>query len=151
VQEVSLSLPRSSSRWTSIKGFDVFEEVTSVDNLGRNRRIDIVAFHPRSNDAYLIDPTVRYQSNWNMETEVEKDKTSIYNQCIEHYKQRYRHKGEREFEIIPLWFGARGSVSNQVLEFFDRFQLDKNAMLDIAQGVLVDTLKMLHYHQYGCL
>jgi hypothetical protein len=81
--------------------------------------------------------------------EVEADKTSIYEQCISSYKLKYAHMGQRDFEIIPLWFGARGSIPPHVVDFFSRFQLDLQALPRIAEEVLVDTVKMVHHFIYA--
>src|ERR1700761_7726107 len=44
-------------------GFICFEEVYAVDSDGRSRFSDIVAFQPNSTKAYIIDPTIRYETN----------------------------------------------------------------------------------------
>lgn len=126
------------------KGLTCVDEAQAKDDNGANRFIDILAFDPTSNKAYLIDPSVRYESNHDVEAEVDADKRRIYERCIDSFKERYAHMGARDYEVIPLWFGARGSISRQVIEFFERFKLEKKKMVDIAQEVLVDSLRMIH-------
>ncbi|KAK9501083.1 hypothetical protein O3M35_002197 [Rhynocoris fuscipes] len=45
------------------KGYTCYEEVYAVDDEGTARYADIIAFKPNSNEAYIIDPTVRYKVN----------------------------------------------------------------------------------------
>lgn len=45
------------------KGFQCFEEVYALDTEGRSRFNNIIAFKPKSKKAYIIDPTIRYESN----------------------------------------------------------------------------------------
>ncbi|KAK9505486.1 hypothetical protein O3M35_009530 [Rhynocoris fuscipes] len=45
------------------KGYTCYEEVYAVDDEGTARYADIIAFKPNSNEAYIIDPTVRYEVN----------------------------------------------------------------------------------------
>src|SRR5699024_2377680 len=60
------------------KRFDCFDEVTCVDGDGRNRRVDILAFEKGTNKAYIVDPTVRFESNRDVDTEVQLEKAGIY-------------------------------------------------------------------------
>jgi hypothetical protein len=140
---------RSVKALLEAKGFECIEEAACEDEDRRQRFIDILAFDPKERKAYLIDPTVRYESNRDVAEEVDVDKSGIYNSCIADLKRQYVHKGDREFTVVPLWFGARGSVCPQVEQFFEDFGLSKDAMLEIALDVMVDTGHMIHNHIYG--
>ncbi|WP_165480171.1 hypothetical protein [Clostridioides difficile] len=108
------------------KGYVCFDEAYSRDGDSRSRYIDIVAFDPKSDRAYLIDPTVRYESNSDVAEEVRKEKAAIYDSCGSYLGAKYESKfGKRRFEVIGLWFGARGTISRQLVDVFERFDLDK--------------------------
>ena len=141
-------------KWTLLKllrekGYDCFDEVQCVDNGGSIRRIDILAFDPRTDEAYVIDPSVRFETNRDMDAEVQDDKVRIYRGCIQDLARRYRHYGERKFEVIGLWFGSRGAIGTGVLEFFERFRLDKKILPRIAEEILVASIGMINHHIYA--
>lgn len=48
---------------TREKKFECFDEVYTVDTDEISRFSDIIAFESKSNNAYIIDPTVRYETN----------------------------------------------------------------------------------------
>ena len=129
------------------KKFICFEEAYCIDVGGSNRFIDILAFDPDEDLAYLIDPTVRFESNRNVAKEVAIDKAK-YENVIPDLHKKYAHMEPREYKVVPLWFGARGSICSEVEDFFTAFELDKKKMLQIAERVHTDSLSMLHYHMY---
>ena len=131
------------------KGFACFDEATCTDMNGSCRRIDILAFDPASDKAYIIDPTVRYETNEDMDLVVQKEKRRIYRGCIQDLSRRYRQFGEREFEVIGLWWGARGTISTGVIQFFDRFKLDKKMLPELAETIMISSIRMLHHHIYS--
>jgi len=128
------------------KGYTCYEEVLCYDNRS-NRFADIVAFEPNSDRAYIIDPTIRYETNEDRGVEVQNDK-EIYTPCISDLQRRYGHFGPRQFQVIGLWFGARGAITQQVLDFWNKFDLDKKHLPVIAEDILVASIKMLHHHLY---
>ena len=134
-----------------MNGYECFEEVYCTDTDGSNRFVDILAFdtEPDSDKAYIIDPTIRYETNEDLEAEVQMDKQAIYDKCIPDLQDKYRNYGPRNFEVIGLWFGGRGTISNQVVEFFDRFKLDRKHLPGIAESILTASIRMVHYHIYG--
>ena len=132
------------------KGFSCFDEVTTRDGNNSTRRVDIVAFEPNSNRAYLIDPTVRYETNQDLDEIVQEEKAQIYGTCIQNLQSKYEPTyGNRNYEVIGLWLGARGSISHGMVEFFERFKLDKTILPDIAETVISESIKMIHYHIYS--
>lgn len=132
------------------KGFDCYDEVFAVDNTGKRRFSDIVAFDRKSSMAFIIDPTVRYESNnENQDKEICAEKQNIYNQCIDFYEHRFAEKyGHRQWNVIGLWFGARGTINSSVLNFFCRFNLNKGDLLKLSESVLIDSLHIIHNHIY---
>ncbi|KAG4073566.1 hypothetical protein HA402_000790 [Bradysia odoriphaga] len=87
------------------KGFICFCEVYAIDTEGKSRFSDIIAFDPKSNNAYIIDPTIRYETNdRNQDESIAKEKREIYEKCIPFYAERYRNSyGERNW-----WYGVSG-------------------------------------------
>lgn len=121
-----------------------------MDNTNSTRRIDIVAFEPNSNRAFLIDPTVRYETNQDLDEIVQKEKTLIYERCIQNLSSRYLPIfGPRQYEVLGIWMGARGTISKSMTQFFERFKLDKTILPDIAESIISDSIKMIHYHIYS--
>ena len=108
-----------------------------------------ISFDPRTDEAYVIDPSVRFETNRDMDAEVQDDKVRIYRGCIQDLARRYRHYGERKFEVIGLWFGSRGAIGTGVLEFFERFRLDKKILPRIAEEILVASIGMINHHIYA--
>ena len=129
-------------------GFHCMDEVQCKDGSGSNRFIDILAFDSRSNKAYIIDPTIRYETNEDLDSKVQEEKSTIYSTCIPDLKVKYGHLGQREYEVIGLWIGARGTVSSGLLDFFRRFDLNQDNLLELANTVLIESLKMIHRHIY---
>ncbi|KAJ4451372.1 hypothetical protein ANN_02834 [Periplaneta americana] len=74
--------------------YNIFEEVT-----GNTRRINIIAFKEPTRSGFIIDPTVRFETNEEQPAEVDKEKKNIYNPTILYYLQKYRLK---ELEVIWL-------------------------------------------------
>ena len=131
------------------KGFICIDEASCIDKYGSCRRIDILAFEPNSDRAYLIDPTVRYETNEDMDLIVQNEKAQIYRGCIQDLNRRYHQYGKREYEVIGLWWGARGTISSGVIQFFDRFKLDKKLLPELAENILISSIRMLHHHIYS--
>jgi hypothetical protein len=130
------------------KNYHCTEEVFCFDGKS-NRFVDILAFAPDSNQAFIIDPTVRYETNEDRDEEVQADKERIYSKCYEDLAEKYKHFGQRQFETIGLWFGARGTISRQVVAFWERFGLDKSHLGTIAEQVLIDSIKIIQHHIYA--
>ena len=131
------------------KGFVCIDEATCTDKNGSNRRIDILAFDPNSDKAYLIDPSVRYETNEDLNTLVQKDKEKTYRSCFNDLSRRYQQYGKRDFEVIGLWWGSRGTISEGVKNFFKRFKLNMKVLPEMAEAVLISSIRMLHHHIYS--
>src|SRR5699024_12373399 len=50
------------------------EEVHCTDENGSTRFIDIVAIDPNSSQAFMVDPTIRYETNSDIGKEVQEEK-----------------------------------------------------------------------------
>lgn len=131
------------------KGFHTVDEAFCKDDTGTSRFIDIVAFDPKLNRAYIIDPTVRLETNSDLDNAVREEKRQIYEPCINDLKKRFESFGEREFEVLGLWMGAKGSISPSLIEFFERFGLDRRLLPELAEQTLSYSIKMIHHHIYA--
>ena len=145
---------RSTHRVKSLmtmKQWTCFEEVHARDELGSNRFSDIIAFDSKSNRAFIVDPTIRFETNKTDQDEsVKEEKSKIYDSCIKHYSEKYRDDfGDREWSVHGLWFGSRGTVGQSVIDFFNLFKLDKSAITEISERVLIDSIHILHCHIYS--
>ena len=115
-------------------------EVACEDESNSRRFVDILAFNPHGNRALNVDPTIRFETNDDQDTLVQEEKSVIYVPCIADLQRRYEHLGGRQFEVIGLWMGARGTVGLGILNFFERFGLPKNRLPELAERCLaVDT------------
>ena len=131
------------------RGFHTVDEAPCIDENGSNRRIDILVFDPKSNRAFIIDPTVRFETNREMDAEVQREKAQVYEQCIPDLKRRYSQWGERDFEVIGVWVGARGTIGTSVIRLFERFDLSKARIPELAECVLSSSIRMVHHHIYA--
>jgi hypothetical protein len=143
------ALKHSIAEMMTQKGFDCFDEVFCLDGDHSRRFADIVAFEKNTNKAYVIDPTVRYETNEDVGALADAEKKKIYDSCVPDIKLRYHQFGDREFEVIGLWFGARGAVSKEIIQFFERFKLDKKCLPELAENVLADSIQIVRSHIYS--
>ena len=99
------------------RGLQTIDEAGCSDASGGSRFIDILAFEPSpSRKAYIVDLTVRYEANEEIDEIVQSEKAAIYAPCIPDLQRRYKDEfGQRDYEVIGLWLGARGTISKGLL------------------------------------
>ncbi|KAI5753517.1 hypothetical protein M8J77_000996 [Diaphorina citri] len=133
------------------KQVECYEEVSCVDSNGSRRFCDIVAFPKNDKKAYILDPTIRYESNDNDQAEkVDKEKKSIYEPCIEYLKEKYSEKyPNRKYEVIGIWFGSRGTISKFTLDVFDSFNIQRKHVQELSETIIKQSLHILHNHIYS--
>jgi hypothetical protein len=131
------------------KGYDCLVEAQCKDSDGRNRFVDILAVKPGSRNAFIIDPTIRWETNDDIGALVQTEKAGIYDSCFDDLRRKYSIIGNKDLETIGLWFGARGVISTQVVSFADRFGINRRLLPDLAESVLIDSVHMIHHHIYG--
>ena len=133
------------------KSFTCFQEVHAIDTNGQSRFSDIVAFHPKLPNAYIIDPTIRYETNNpHQDEEVQKEKAEIYEKCIPFYEEKYANEfGKRKWSVRGLWFGSRGSFGASVTKFFEDLKLDKSRLKNISEDILIKTIHIITNHIYN--
>lgn len=133
------------------KRFTCFVEVYAIDTDGQSRFSDIIAFHPTTNDAYIIDPTIRYESsNEEQDKVVRQEKESIYSKCIPFYEEKYLEAfGTRNWSVRGLWFGGRGAIGPSVIEFFNECKLDMAELKKLSEEILMKTIHIINNHIYS--
>ena len=132
------------------KGYDCFEEIQLIDQHGSNRRADIIAINKNDTNAYIVDPTVRFENNLDDQDEIiVREKAGIYESCIPDCITKYSSYGHKNWSVKGLWFGARGTVGKSVITFFDEHKIEKKNLLEITTRVLVDTINIVHRHIYN--
>ncbi|XP_050066622.1 uncharacterized protein LOC126555788 [Aphis gossypii] len=133
------------------KGFEVHEEVhclaLSDDNNHHNRRADIVILDRTKDKGMIMDPTLRWETNEdNQDKLVDEENKSIYEPTVPFFKEKYQINN---WEVHGLWFGARGTASPLLKDFFKNKALDLRELKDISLTVMRDTLNIIHKHLYS--
>ncbi|KAJ4447283.1 hypothetical protein ANN_09287 [Periplaneta americana] len=85
--------------------FTVHQEVQRLATQGSVRRIDIIAI--KNNSAYILDPTIRFETHADQPHEVDSEKKRIYEPTIPFYKDKYSLS---HIDVIGLMVGARGTI-----------------------------------------
>jgi len=125
--------------------------VYAVDSDGHSRFSDIIAFDPKNASAYIIDPTVRYETNDpDQDERIRQEKKSIYEKCIAFYSEKYVSKfGLRKWTVLGLWFGSRGCFGKSVIDFFNKFKLDESKLKELSELILIKTISIINNHIYN--
>ena len=133
------------------RGLQTIDEAGCSDASGGSRFIDILAFEPSpSRKAYIVDPTVRYEANEEINEIVQAEKAAIYAPCIPDLQRRYKDEfGQRDYEVIGLWLGARGTIGKGLLNFFERFGFDERRLPQLAEQVISESVRIIHNHVYS--
>src|SRR5690625_3942686 len=146
-------LPKASDQFLLVpgkQGLHCQEEVHCTDENGSTRFIDIVANDHNSSQAFIVDPTIRYETNSDIGKEVQEEKERLYAGCANSLNAKFSSRfGHRDYQVIGLWMGARGTVSKGLSNFFSNFRLGKMILPELAEEVLVASIRMLHHHING--
>lgn len=126
------------------KGYEVHEEVTGTAENGSIRRIDIIAIDKNSRSAFIIDPTIRYESE--QPAKVDKEKKDIYIPTVNYFKEKYDCN---KIEVIGLFIGSRGTISKIFCEFANKFKLKKKTLLEISTTTVKLSISILRNHLYS--
>ena len=128
------------------KGYNVQEEVIGLSESGSIRRIDIIAIDEAKSDGFIIDPTIRFESDTNQAEKVHEEKCNIYNPTINFYKSKFNVKN---LSVIGLFFGARGTLVKKYIAFRKKFHLPKALDQKITMTILKYSVYLLRNHLYG--
>ncbi|KAJ4445274.1 hypothetical protein ANN_07075 [Periplaneta americana] len=96
-------------------GFTVHQEVQGLATQGSVRRIDIIAI--KNNSAYILDPTIRFETHADQPHEVDSEKKLIYEPTISFYKDKYSLS---HIDVIGLMVLARDD-----LQIYIKFHTDE--------------------------
>ncbi|GAV09996.1 hypothetical protein RvY_19481, partial [Ramazzottius varieornatus] len=81
-------------------GLEVYEEVPCIAENDSSRRVDIIIIDRGKSQAWIVDPTVRYEGGDQQATEVDNEKKGS-EPCVRDLKGKYRME-EYEVEVIGL-------------------------------------------------
>jgi hypothetical protein len=126
-------------------GLKVHQEVHCIMSSGSTGRIDIIAINEKKKLGYIIDPTVRMENVSSQPEDVHKEKVKIYTPSIDFFKEKYNLKS---IEIIGLFVGSRGTISNFLENFRIRFHLNKSLLSEVAIKAIKSSTQILHHHLY---
>ncbi|GAU93514.1 hypothetical protein RvY_05444 [Ramazzottius varieornatus] len=126
-------------------GLKVYEEVPCIAEKYSSRRVDIIIIDRGKSQAWIVDPTVRYEGGDQQATEVDNEKKRIYEPCVRDLKGKYWME-EYEVEVIGLYVGARGTISRFFVDFCSRFSLPKDLINRVVTSVLKGSCSILHNH-----
>ena len=101
-------------------------------------------------NAYIIDPTIRYENNDpEQDDKICNEKLMIYEKCISYYKDKYTLEfGQREWLVRGLWFGSRGTVGKSVIKFFNDFKLEQSHLKLMTEDIPKATISIINNHIY---
>ena len=125
-------------------GYTVHEEVQGLATHGSIRRIDIIAI--KHNSAYILDPTIRFETHVDQPQEVDKEKREIYEPTIPHYKSKYHLT---HIEVVGLMIGARGTITSHFAGTSHKLGLNNKILIKIAISAIKGSLTILRNHLYA--
>ncbi|KAJ4438870.1 hypothetical protein ANN_14823 [Periplaneta americana] len=126
--------------------YNIFEEVHGLSVTGSTRRIDIIAFKESTRSGYIIDPTVRFETDEEQPAEVDNEKKNIYNPTIPYYLKKYQLK---ELEVIGLLVGARGTATLFMKVVFKRLGIPTSLIPIVTLAALKGSIALLKNHLYS--
>ena len=83
---------------------------------GKPNKPDFIVEAKDKSVLYVLDPTVRTEYNIKDMEEQRNEKYAKYSYLIEHYKQ----EGFKQVFVHGLWFGARGGVDVETVQFLKK-------------------------------
>ena len=125
-------------------GYTVHEEVQGLATQGSIRRIDIIAI--KQNSAYILDPTIRFETHVEQPQEVDKEKREIYEPTIPHYKSKYHLT---HIEVVGLMIGTRGTITSHFARTSHKLGLNNKILIKIAISAIKGSLTILRNHLYS--
>ncbi|KAJ4447060.1 hypothetical protein ANN_09049 [Periplaneta americana] len=125
-------------------GFTVHQEVQGLATQGSVRRIDIIAI--KNNSAYILDPTIRFETHADQPHEVDSEKKRIYEPTIPFYKDKY---SLFHIDVIGLMVGARGTIPSFFANKCKNLGLTHSIVKEIAISALKGSVQILRNHLYG--
>ena len=92
-----------------------------------------------------MDPTIRFECDINQAELVNEEKKRIYEPCIPDILAKCKLKN---IEIIGVFIGARGTITNFFKDFSMKFKIPKSTLEDICINVVRGSIRIYHHHIY---
>ncbi|KAJ4426738.1 hypothetical protein ANN_26537 [Periplaneta americana] len=138
-------------------GFTVHQEMQGLATQGSVRRIDIIAI--KNNSAYILDPTIRFETHADQPHEVDSEKKWIYEPTIPFYKDKYSlshidviglmvEAREKEFRFHIISFNFFSRLCNDAVSttrFFDSRLDDKSFFEGFVTSCFLRELPTAHH------
>ncbi|KAJ4429520.1 hypothetical protein ANN_21689 [Periplaneta americana] len=121
-------------------------EVHGLSVTGSTRRIDIIAFKESTRSGFIIDSTVRFETDEGLPAEVDNEKKNIYDPTIPYYLQKYQMK---ELEVIGLLVGARGTATLFMKDVLKRLGIPTSIIPIVTLAALKGSIALLKNHLYS--
>ncbi|KAL1446241.1 hypothetical protein WDU94_000578 [Cyamophila willieti] len=128
-------------------GWTVDEEISCVSTDSSTRRCDIVARNADSSQVLILDPTVRFETGLSQAEDVNNEKRSIYEPCVQDLGRRYNIEDEK-FKVKGLLFGARGVIPSSTFKFLRDLGIPAKSIIDIGLKILKDSIRILNIHLF---
>ena len=109
--------------------FEVYEEIGCTDTKGDEKRADIIAIDPKTREAVMLDPTIRFEQGVSQPEEVNKEKQDWYKDSIPIYMEKLKLKS---LKIIGLLVGARGTITNHFVKTCKEFNIPDKGIEEIS-------------------
>lgn len=129
-----------------IEEYEVVEEIHCLQNNGSTRRADILCIEKKTRNAFIIDPTIRWEINTEQPEEVHREKCAIYEQCIPYFQEKHKLN---QIEVIGLMLGARGTITSFFETIRQRFKLKKSIINELIISIIRGTNQIAHNPLYN--
>jgi len=116
-----------------------------------DRRIDIIAIDRISKRAFVLDPTVRSELSISQVQDVDSEKKSIYEPCIEDLRIKCNLDAQYSISVHGILIGARGTIHHEIFQLFKSLGIPKTTLEDIAITAVKGSCRILHNHIYSPL
>jgi len=123
------------------KKYKVEEEMTCIAQGGSIRRLDILIIDKRTQKAWMIDPTIRFETCKDQGAKVQQEKDA----CIPHLKLQYNLK---DIEIIGVLIGSRGTIFKEFESFRNKFDFSLELRHNIILHTINSSICLLKSHLY---
>ena len=130
----------------SKKGYEVYEEVPCIALQGGSRRIDIIAIDRKNNSAFILDPTIRSETDSNQPEAVNIEKKDIYDSTVPYFQEKYKINN---ISVIGLFIGARGTIPKFLVKFFKSVGIPNSVCLDLAILSIKGSIQIIRNHLHA--
>ena len=130
----------------SKKGYEVYEEVPCIALQGGSQRIDRIAIDRKNNSAFILDPTIRSETDSNQPEVVNIEKKDIYDATILYFQEKYKINN---ISVIGLFIGTQGTIPKYLVKFFKSVGIPKSILLILAILTIKGSIQIISNHLYA--